>query len=80
MESEVRPGRTLEEVLKSVTITTPQQEAAQEIDSTLPEALRARVLEWVQFMTIPRMDDLGKFQQFGICGLSLTCIRSQSGF
>lgn len=61
MESEVRPGRSLEEVLKSVTITTPQQEAAQEIDSIFPEGLRARVLEFVQFENTPRMDDLGEF-------------------
>lgn len=61
MESEVRPGRTMAEVLKSVTITTSQQEAAQEIDSTLPEGLRARVLDWIQFQTTARMDDLGRF-------------------
>lgn len=61
MESEVRPGRSLEEVLKSVTITTPQQEASQEIDSIFPEGLRSRVLEFVQFEITPRMDDLGKF-------------------
>ncbi|KAL1606601.1 glycosyl transferase [Paraconiothyrium brasiliense] len=58
MESEVRPGRSLEEVLKSVTITTPQQEASQEIDSIFPEGLRSRVLAFVQFETTPRMDDL----------------------
>ncbi|KAK7189722.1 ddt domain-containing protein [Paraphaeosphaeria sporulosa] len=58
MESEVRPGRSLEEVLKSVTITTPQQEASQEIDSIFPEGLRSRVLEFVQFEITPRMDDL----------------------
>jgi hypothetical protein len=61
MESEVRPGRSLEEVLKSVTITTPQQEASQEIDSIFPEGLRSRVLEFVQFEITPRMDDLGTF-------------------
>lgn len=60
MESEVRPGRSFEEVLKSVTITTPQQEASQEIDSIFPEGLRSRVLEFVQFEITPRMDDLGK--------------------
>jgi hypothetical protein len=62
MESEVRPGRSLEEVLKSVTITTPQQEASQEIDSIFPEGLRLRVLEFVQFEITPRMDDLGMLQ------------------
>lgn len=61
MESEVRPGRSLEEVLKSVTITTPQQEVSQEIDSIFPEGLRSRVLDFVQFEITPRMDDLGKF-------------------
>lgn len=61
MKSEVRPGRSLEEVLQSVTITTPQTEAAEEIDSIFPEGLRSRVLEYVQFQTTARMDDLGMF-------------------
>ncbi|KAJ4294065.1 glycosyl transferase [Kalmusia sp. IMI 367209] len=56
MESEVRPGRSLAEVLQSV--TTHQKEASEEIDSIFPEGLRSRVLEFVQFRTTARMDDL----------------------
>ena len=61
MESEVRPGRSLAEVLQSVTIH--QKEASEEIDSIFPEGLRARGLEFVQFRTTARMDDLGKFTE-----------------
>jgi alpha-1,3-glucosyltransferase len=45
----------------SLIVTTPQSEASKEINSILPEALRSRVLDYVQFQTTSRMDDLGKY-------------------
>jgi hypothetical protein len=57
-ESEVRSTPVLEK--GSLIVTTPQSEASKEINSILPEALRSRVLEYVQFQTTSRLDDLGK--------------------
>jgi hypothetical protein len=57
-ESEVRSTPVLEK--GSLIVTTPQSEASKEINSILPEALRSRVLDYVQFQTTSRMDDLGK--------------------
>lgn len=76
MESEVRPGRSLAEVLQSV--TTHQQEAAEEIDSIFPEGLRSRVLNFVQFRTTSRMDDLGKFATYIDLCSATNIHRSQS--
>jgi hypothetical protein len=56
-ESEVRSTPVLEK--GSLIVTTPQSEASKEINSILPEALRSRILEYVQFDTTSRMDDLG---------------------
>jgi alpha-1,3-glucosyltransferase len=36
-------------------------EASREINSIFPEALRSRVLEFVQFRNTARMDDLGQY-------------------
>lgn len=36
-------------------------DATKEIDSYFPEALRERVLNFVQFRNTPRMDDLGSY-------------------
>ncbi|EAT78897.2 hypothetical protein SNOG_13873 [Parastagonospora nodorum SN15] len=55
-ESEVRSTPVLEK--GSLIVTTPQSEASKEINSILPEALRSRILEYVQFDTTSRMDDL----------------------
>ncbi|KAH8724273.1 ALG6, ALG8 glycosyltransferase family-domain-containing protein [Phaeosphaeriaceae sp. PMI808] len=55
-ESEVRSTPVLEK--GSLIVTTPQSEASKEINSILPDALRSRVLEYVQFQTTSRMDDL----------------------
>ncbi|KAH7408643.1 ALG6, ALG8 glycosyltransferase family-domain-containing protein [Phaeosphaeria sp. MPI-PUGE-AT-0046c] len=55
-ESEVRSTPVLEK--GSLIVTTPQSESSKEINSILPEALRSRVLEHVQFQTTARMDDL----------------------
>lgn len=57
-ESEVRSTPVLEK--GSLIVTTPQSESSKEINSILPEALRSRVLEYVQFQSTARMDDLGK--------------------
>jgi hypothetical protein len=60
-ESEVRSTPVLEK--GCLIVTTPQSEASREINSILPDALRARVLEHVQFENTSRMDDLGKLPQ-----------------
>jgi len=57
-ESEVRSTPVLEK--GSLIVITPQAEASKEINSILPDALRSRILEYVQFETTGRMDDLGK--------------------
>jgi hypothetical protein len=57
-ESEVRSTPVLEK--GCLIVTTPQSEASKEINSILPEALRSRILEYVQFDTTSRIDDLGK--------------------
>ncbi|KAF2277796.1 uncharacterized protein EI97DRAFT_374129 [Westerdykella ornata] len=44
---------------RTLSLTSPQRETSKEIDSIFPEALRARVLQFVQFRNTPRMDDLG---------------------
>lgn len=41
-------------------VTSFQMEASKEINTVFPDALRSHVLRYVQFQTIPRMDDLGK--------------------
>ena len=58
-ESEVRSTPVLEK--GSLIVTTPQSESSKEINSILPEALRSRVLEHVQFQSTARMDDLGRY-------------------
>jgi hypothetical protein len=56
-ESEVRSTPVLEP--GSLIVTTPQTEASREINSILGDGLRSRVLNYVQFSTTHRMDDLG---------------------
>lgn len=56
MESQV----SSEPVWEGIKVTETQTEASREIDSIFPDALRSRVLHFVQFRTTPRMDDLGK--------------------
>jgi hypothetical protein len=60
-ESEVRSTPVLEK--GCLIVTTPQSEASREINSILPDALRSRVLEYVQFENTTRMDDLGKLHK-----------------
>jgi hypothetical protein len=60
-ESEVRSTPVLEK--GCLIVTTPQSEASREINSILPDALRSRVLEYVQFENTTRMDDLGKLRK-----------------
>jgi hypothetical protein len=67
-ESEVRSTPVLEK--GSLIVTTPQSEASKEINSILSEALRSRVLEYVQFQTTTRMDDLGKLSTTSTCVLA----------
>ena len=50
-----------EPVWEGIKVTETQTEASREIDSIFPDALRSRVLHYVQFLTTSRMDDLGKF-------------------
>lgn len=57
-ESEVRSTPVLEK--GSLIVTTPQAEASKEINSILSDGLRSRILEYVQFETTGRMDDLGE--------------------
>ncbi|KAF9691818.1 hypothetical protein EKO04_010487 [Ascochyta lentis] len=54
MESQV----SSEPVWEGIKVTETQTEASREIDSIFPDALRSRVLHFVQFLTTPRMDDL----------------------
>lgn len=49
-----------EPVWEGIKVTETQTEASREIDSIFPDALRSRVLHFVQFRTTSRMDDLGK--------------------
>ena len=56
MESQV----SSEPVWEGIKVTETQTEASREIDSIFPDALRSRILHFVQFMTTSRMDDLGK--------------------
>jgi hypothetical protein len=60
-ESEVRSTPVLEK--GSLIVITPQAEPSKEINSILSDDLRARVLDYVQFQSTSRMDDLGKSSQ-----------------
>ena len=60
MESQV----SSEPVWEGIKVTETQTEASREIDSIFPDALRSRVLHFVQFLTTPRMDDLGKIYSY----------------
>jgi hypothetical protein len=60
-ESEVRSTPVLEP--GSLIVTTPQTEASREINSILSDGLRSRVLNYVQFSTTFRMDDLGEYSK-----------------
>jgi len=73
-ESEVRSTPVLEK--GSLIVTTPQAEASKEINSILSDGLRSRVLDYVQFQTTSRMDDLGKLLHF-ITIRSLLTVSSQ---
>ena len=60
-----------EPVWEGIKVTETQTEASREIDSIFPDALRSRVLHFVQFLTTPRMDDLGKSRRV-VMRLALT--------
>jgi hypothetical protein len=58
MESEVCNPQTVGR--SKPCLIEAQMEASKEINSIFPEALRSRVLEFVQFRNTARMDDLGE--------------------
>jgi hypothetical protein len=68
MESQV----SSEPVWEGIKVTETQTEASREIDSIFPDALRSRVLHFVQFRTTSRMDDLGKLDLLYLFFLLLT--------
>lgn len=59
-DSEVRHEPSLGKRAGEECLTGAQNEASIEVNSILPEQLRARVLDFVQFKNTGRMDDLGE--------------------
>lgn len=57
---------------EGIKVTETQTEALREIDSIFPDALRSRILHFVQFRTTSRMDDLGKIVKLSEVVLKLT--------